>query len=131
MLCLITSQALLYTQCKQQDSIKLNDLDNTLSLFTVLYVILIIIYVKKICEKIKISSKYYNVLAALSRDTLGVYILHVWIKNTEIFQGIMRIMKESGVNMMLSTWIFIFAIFITCTAITEILRRLPILKKLL
>ncbi len=67
---------------------------------------------------------------SLSKCTLGIYLLHPWVKDQAFFNIWLAFLLQLHINPMLSIFFMCFVIMITTYAIVYIISKVPFLKKI-
>ncbi len=99
--------------------------------FTCVHSIFVYVIVKKIVEKFSISNYLQRIIKYLGSLTFGVYLIHELMMNIQINFSVYDRLYGLLINKVLTSLVYCFYIFVLCCFIVGILRKIPILKKLL
>ena len=98
---------------------------DSFGLFTLLETAALFLFVTSTFGKVNSAGTGTKILQSISKDTLGVYLLHeLFINKTEIFRTIVY-----GRFPLLWAVVYAIALFIITALISEVLRRLPFAGK--
>lgn len=90
----------------------------------------LIITIKTIFERIKLSRVANTVIISVGECTFGIYLLHVFfIETPRVFDIVWKIISI-GINEMVAAWILCICIFFMCYVTTLVLSRIPWIRKL-
>lgn len=84
-------------------------------------------FTKKHC----VSDRIRRLTCLLGGSTLGIYAFHQLCMNLGVNQRICAAIASLGMNPMIASMVYCLYILLLCAGITLVLKRLPVLKKLL
>ena len=105
-------------------------IENFHNSFVIVNCIVIYITIKYICCKISFSKTISNILISIGRCTFGIYLAHMAIMIFIINKGYFDHFPNH-INHMLAAFIFCSLVFVMGYFITLILKRIPIIGKLI
>lgn len=103
------------------------------SSFSIVNNITIFITFKYIFEKFKLPELAEKVICSLGKCTFGIYLIHIFVlyKNPYSEKVLNYLIYGLNINMMIAAFIYCFIIMTVCTIIIYILRKLPVLRKII
>lgn len=104
------------------------DLDSYVYITTSLPALSLFYIIRYYFENKKVSLKLKNIINGLSSLTFGVYLFHPIIIELRMFQFIL---DSSMVSSIFCIFMFQILIFIVCLLFTYILKKIPIIRKIL
>ncbi len=75
----------------------------------------------------RLLSKY---IRSLGSCTFGIYLLHMIVKDQEIFTDFLNYMISLGLDKLIAVLVYVYVLMIVSWIITFILSKIPLLKKL-
>ncbi len=100
------------------------------NLFNMIYAMAVYMSVKRIFAERKMPGCLEKVISTVGKSTFGVYLLHVYIMNL----GWMISLKNTMIKVMhpmIGIMLFCFFVFFISSALTIVLSKIPLVKKLL
>lgn len=88
---------------------------------------------RSLCDRIKIRAACRTVILSVSSATFGIYLLHLIVlsKNPWFDHVWSFLHKTIHLNFMLSAFVAVFLVMIICYVLTLILKRIPLIRRLL
>ena len=86
--------------------------------------------IKYLVEKIKINEWIEKIIYSIGECTLGIYLIHPLIKDSTFMKRFLEIMVNAKINHMIVTLIWCLCVLLITYGITYILRKIPVVKKL-
>lgn len=101
------------------------------SLFTLLNCIAIYVTVKYLFTRFRIPQWLEKGILSVGKCTFGIYLIHVMVLYSAPMKKLPVFLTEHGVNGMLASLVQCTAVMAVCYGITEILLKIPYVKKLI
>lgn len=98
--------------------------------FVLLNCISIFISIKYIFEHISVRNWLEKLIYSIGSCTFGIYLLHLIIIDRKFMGDLLTAMTNAGINYMIAVFIQCLCVMAVGYVITLILRRIPIVKKL-
>ncbi len=98
--------------------------------FAVLNIICIFVTVKYIFVYIRLPHWMEALISSVGECTFGIYLLHILVLRIPFMEKILTFLIRNGVNSMIAVFIQCFCIMLISYFITLVLKRVPVLKKL-
>lgn len=98
--------------------------------FAVLNIICIFVTVKYIFAYIRLPHWMEALISSVGECTFGIYLLHILVLRIPFMEKFLTFLIRNGVNSMLAVFIQCFCIMLISYFITLVLKRVPVLKKL-
>ncbi|MBR2240732.1 MAG: acyltransferase [Clostridia bacterium] len=100
--------------------------------FTFINCISIFITIKYLFEKVEITNKYIrNIIFSIGSCTFGIYLIHLMIMESEPMVNLFNIMRNTKINNMIVAFVWCSLVMLVCYVITYVLKKIPIINKLL
>ena len=131
LLCIMLSCFMTYYKIKITSNLSSSQIQDFFPNFIAVNCICIFITIKYLFEKINISKFVEKMILSFGSCTFGIYLIHVLIKDTEMMKSLLNLIKNIGVNYMLAVILWCLCIMIISYLIVFILKKIPILKRLL
>ena len=106
------------------------DIQSFHSAFVVVNSVTVFLTIKYIFEYIKIKEIFEKIIISMGSCSFGIYLLHLCIKERDIFYSTLEKMQQSKLNDMLAVLIMCMAVFLIGYVLTFILSKVPIIKKI-
>lgn len=101
------------------------------SSFVLLNVVCVFITIKYFTEKIKFNKVIKMILCSIGEGTFGIYLLHAWFLDLPMRRWVIDTLVSKGTNYLVATIVLCICVMLLCYIITVILRKIPVLKKIL
>ena len=101
--------------------------------FAIVNCITVMITARYFFEHIKVRQCIYKVITYVGSCTFGIYLMHIIILNKwKFFQNIWEVLHSLPVhiNNMLVAWIVCLIVMLICLIITGVMKKIPLLRKL-
>lgn len=87
--------------------------------------------VKTAVRKIRFSAFAQKAILSLGQSSFGIYLLHILVMQLPFSVNLKNTILASGIGSMLGIWVYIFYVFLVSYIMTVILRKIPLIKKLI
>lgn len=98
--------------------------------FTFINCISIFLTIKYLFRKGNINKYVKKFVLSIGECTFGIYLIHLLIMECEPMKKLLDLMINTKINQMIIVFLWCFIIMIISYGITYILRKIPIIKKL-
>lgn len=98
--------------------------------FLVINMICVYITGKLLLENRKIPRLLSKYIRSLGSCTFGIYLLHMIVKDQEIFTDFLNYMISLGLDKLIAVLVYVYVLMIVSWIITFIISKIPLLKKL-
>lgn len=98
--------------------------------FSVLSMMAVFTTVKYVYENVEVPKVINKVIISIGKSSFGIYLLHLLVKKYITQETIIGSMVTIGINRLVATFLYCFLIMMVSYVITQILMRVPIVKKL-
>lgn len=99
-----------------------------LTIFVLVNCITLYMTTKYIFSKVTMPKILEKIVLSLGKSTFGIYLLHLLVKDKAI--NMIDIMTKAGCNHMIAVLVWCFMVMMVCWVITIVLRKIPVIKKL-
>lgn len=132
-LCIIFSACVTNYRCTLQNNFSEGKSPTFYNNFALVNCIAVYITIKYFVNEFKMSDRVNEVILWLGKGTFGVYLFHLIFQNTPLFQKLIAMLKKTvgvHINFMLANWIYVLCLMGFCFIFTAILKKIPVVKKL-
>lgn len=98
--------------------------------FVILICIAIFLSIKYLFVRLSIPNRINQIICVLGKATLGVYLIHLIIMNTNIMNNVLSYLRSMGLNYMIGIFIYCFIVMMIGFGVTIILSKIPVVKRL-
>lgn len=99
--------------------------------FLVINMVCVYITAKLLFENRRLPRLISKYIRSLGSCTFGIYLLHMIVKDQEIFTDILNSMISLGIGKLAAVLIYVYILMVASWALTFILSKIPLVKKLL
>lgn len=98
--------------------------------FVVINCVAIFLTIRLIFEERVFSSVLRKIILSFGGCTFGIYLWHIWVRGTRLYDGVLEILHRIKLNYMISIWIVCLIILVASYIITLVLSKIPVVKKI-
>lgn len=131
--CIIFSAYVTNYRCSLQNNFSEGKSQTFYNNFVLVNCIAVYVTIKCFANKLKMSDRVNEIILWLGKGTFGVYLFHLIFQNTPLFKKLLAVLKSTvgvNINFMLANWIYVLCLMLFCFIFTGILKKIPVVKKL-